>query len=259
MPWETNFWPDGLVPYEFDDNVTQVNRDRMLAAMSEWTAVADITFRPRTVEFNYVHIQNSTRNNSPIGMRGGRQIINIASWGSPFVMVHELAHTLAFYHEHSRSDRDTFVRINWDHVLDGQEAQFQLEPSSRRYGPYDFDSVMHYRRAAFSSDGQDTITVLPPNGDWQGRIGQRTHLSRMDKLIMGFNYAFWLWRFVDGSYPGFIQLGTFAQPYRNFVDGVNSTPTGGTPWIQPGTYSAVRQFDRAMTWQAPLADVTLGN
>src|SRR5262249_24329874 len=47
-PWATNLWPNGVVPYEFDTSVTADHRTAMLAAMAEWTAVANVTFRVRT-------------------------------------------------------------------------------------------------------------------------------------------------------------------------------------------------------------------
>ena len=37
---------------------------------------------------------------------------------------HEMMHTLGFYHEHSRSDRDQYIKVNWEHISDGNEAQF---------------------------------------------------------------------------------------------------------------------------------------
>jgi len=115
---------------------------------------------------------------------------------------------------------------------------------------------MHYGQFAFSRDGQPTITVLPPNEEWQSRIGLLQHLSVMDKMIMSFIYSFPNWRFVDQSYS-FIELGTFLAPFRSFVTGVNYTPSGGTLWVQPGTYVARGTFTRPMTWQAPLGGVTL--
>jgi len=120
----------------------------------------------------------------PTTRQGGRQTINIFNWNIRFKMCHELAHTLGFYHEQSAPDRDTYVTINWQHISDGNANNFDRESGAGRYGPYDFDSIMHYGQNDFSRDGQPTITVLPPNESWQTRIGQRDHLSRMDSLIM---------------------------------------------------------------------------
>ncbi len=38
---------------------------------------------------------------------------------------HEMMHTLGFYHEHSRSDRDMFVEIKWENIQDGRRDQFE--------------------------------------------------------------------------------------------------------------------------------------
>jgi len=260
----TQFWPGGIVYYEFDANVSAANRTTAISAMSEWEAVANVDFRARSGEANYIHIQDSTANNSEVGMAGGQQIINIVSWGTKFRIVHELGHSLGFYHEQSRSDRDSYITINWANITSGKEGNFEIRDDSSHYGPYDFDSVMHYAQCDFticdscSAACRTIIVKAPYAADWQDNIGQRNHLSRMDAMTMSFLYPEGNWRFLDRNYGG-IELGTFLFPARTVANGVSFTPSGGTLWIQNGTYAAVGTYAKAMTLRAPLGGVILSN
>jgi len=187
-------------------------------------------------------------------------------------MVHELGHALGLWHEQSRPNRDAYVQINLQNVCqtccnnggscNNNFAKHREAGEYPRNG-YDFDSVMHYDQCAFSTQpncptgGGETITVLSPNQAWQPLIGQRTHLSDLDRLTMSFLYPQLEWRFVDGAYTGSASNGSFLMPYKTFPAGVSGTPSGGTLWIQPGTYSAVGTYHTPMTLRAPLDGVVL--
>ncbi len=274
-PFASNLYPNGIVPFEFDANVTQANQNAMLTAMAQLNGLGKVSFQQCannncTGQANYVHIQDATANNSPIGA-GGMRIINITSWGSTFSMVHELSHTCGFYHEQSRADRDTYVTINTANIQTGLSSNFDIQSAAGIYGYYDFDSVMHYGKCDFSigcpagttcacAAGTETITVKPPNDtQWQNAIGQRTHYSYLDGVTMSSLYAKDNWRFVDQAFTGTPQ-GTFLSPYKDFFTGQQQTPAGGTLWIQPGTYSAIGTYgtnNKAETIRAPLGHVTL--
>ena len=128
---------------------------------------------------------------------------------------------------------------------------------------------MHYDQCAFSIDRppgstcactNHTIDVLPPNDTyWQSRIGERDHLSAFDQLTISFLYRQTNWRFIDRTFTGSPESGTFLRPYKTFAAGETGVPSAGTVWIQPGAYAAVGTHSKPMTLQAPLGGVTLGN
>ncbi|CAM4759723.1 unnamed protein product [Rotaria magnacalcarata] len=94
-------------------------------------------------------------------------------------IMHELLHALGFLHQQSRSDRDTFVNINYNNIVPGYEGNFQKYRGDQEDAlniQYDYGSVMHYPRDAFSKNGQTTIEPLQSNVT----IGQRITLSAND-------------------------------------------------------------------------------
>ena len=262
--FDTNWWPGGVVPFEWDANASAGNRTAMLAAMAEWEAVANVSFVERTGEHDYVHIQDSTVNNSNVGCIGGEQTINIFNWGTRFTMVHELGHTLGLWHEQSRPDRNTYVTIHLGAIDDLEEHNFDMHSGAETYGPYDFDSVMHYDQCDFSDCACPANCVPievnePWHSQWQSTIGQRMHLSTLDQLTMQMMYPRAGDVFVDKSYGGATENGSFLSPYKAFPDGAAAVPSGGRVVIQPGTYtSCAGTYSTAMTLWAPLGDVTLG-
>lgn len=259
--FDAALWPGGIVPYEFDNNVDFGQALQAANVMLMWEAATAVVFVPRTTQTNWIHIQASTQfNNSFVGMQGGSQVINIVSWNSPFIIAHEFAHALGYWHEQSRPDRDTFVQVNAANI--SQTAcggpcnhNFAIVANAGAYAPYDFDSVMHYGQFAFSVNGQPTITVLPPNQAWQNLIGQRDHLSFWDQRVMSFLYPEANWRFVDSTLTGSPNQGTFLAPYVNFVNAYNAVPDDGSLFVlRPVTYTVTSgtSYTRKQTWDAPL-------
>jgi uncharacterized protein (TIGR03437 family) len=315
-------WPNGIVPFRFETTcaatsncsgapqsgcVSAANRIAALNAMAVIEAVANVRFQRCASDDcgrgDPAHVlirdstndttvgpgnscQNASRNNSPVGYQGRGQIINIVSWTSQFTIVHELMHSLGFFHEHTRPDRDTYVNVSafCNNVQGGclgptYLGNFAIDSGATAYGYYDFDSVMHYGQCDFSlnsncpdpnaafPNGGITIQVRAPYNTqtspdgvpWPAAIGQLRRLSSLDRLTVSFLYPRANWRFVDGTYTGQRGApdGTFLRPYQSLGTGISATPLGGTLWLQPGVYFADAPLTKAITLRAPLGDVTI--
>lgn len=80
-------------------------------------------------------------------------------------VIHEIGHAVGLGHEHARCDRNNFVRIFLDNVLDGNEHNFDRQCSGYTdYGAYDFSSVMHYRSYSFTKNDSPTLLRRPIKG-----------------------------------------------------------------------------------------------
>lgn len=260
-----NLWDNHQVPYVFNANVNADNQSAMRRAMDAIEAICDIRFIPRTTQNDRIMIKNDTFNASSVGRKGGEQVIYIIDWNIQFKMCHELFHCLGLEHEQSRPDRDNFVKINTANIKSGKENNFNLISDAGRYGPYDFESIMHYAPNDFSANGNPTIEVLPAFEAFAGLLGNRNHFSRMDRLKIGFLYSHNNYRFFDSN-RAFVHncdnwsVSSFGNPIKQLNPNITNTivPDGGHAWVQPGDYSAARgRYTRRMTIHAPLGGVTL--
>ncbi|KAG7165510.1 Blastula protease 10-like 6, partial [Homarus americanus] len=140
--------PDGYpyVPYIFVD---EGSRTKIEEAINSWMEHTCIKFEETTDEDQpHLRFINGTGCWSYIGELWNRngQEVSIGTGCENFgTIVHELGHSLGFFHEQSRPDRDTYVTILLDNVITGKEHNFQIQSTALDYGvPYDYTSIMHY-------------------------------------------------------------------------------------------------------------------
>jgi len=255
-------------------SVSPLNQTRFVNAMAGWEAVANIDFRPRISETNYIQVRNSVRNRADLGLRNGPgdtqpQALQMNAWTSMGIIQHEAAHSLGVKHEQSRQDRDLFVTILFQNISQTAcagacSSNFAISPTLIDYptgpdGIYDFGSLMHYSQTAFSISPAtlNTIQVNEPwTAEWQSAIGQRNGPSYLDRTTMSFLYPETDWRFMHSA-SGILPVdGSFLAPYDDLAQAITATPAGGQlvlmypeDLVEPGTYN------KAMTLVAPLGAV----
>lgn len=150
-------------------------------------------FVNHTDELDFVTITGDTDHcSSTVGRRGGEQFIKLvnatvnATVGDNCFRIasihHEMMHLLGFYHIHKSADRDDHIRIIWENVIPDRKYKLEKRTDYEEltdFGVgYDFDSILHYTKFAFTKNGESTIETI--DEAHQDKIGQRNGLSVKD-------------------------------------------------------------------------------
>lgn len=193
-------WPGGVVPYEFDtNNITAQQQEVYLDGMREWELAANITFIPHTTESNYVILEFDAGQGTNTYVASVPPVMTIDSL-SRAQICHETGHLLGFQHEHVRTNRDDYITVDFDNLQSGLAGEgpgsggisnlYVIDTNSTSYGPYDFESVMHYGRRLFAADPNvDVISPLPQYVDhYYNRIGNLC-ISPLDRAGAAYLYG----------------------------------------------------------------------
>ncbi|XP_064483383.1 astacin-like metalloprotease toxin 5 [Ornithodoros turicata] len=176
-------WPGGRIPFVIESSLGR-HIASIRRAMNEIHSRTCIRFVRRTHEVDYISLFYGDGCYSSVGLDRdpGPQAVSIGD-GCIFhgTIVHELLHSVGFYHEHSRSDRDEYIDIFLDNVDDQNTDQFKkLRPHQNRLlSPFDYDSVMLYGSNAFARSKR-VFTMLKKTGGRLTEVFDKPGLSEQD-------------------------------------------------------------------------------
>jgi hypothetical protein len=139
--------------------ITQFNTT--FAGLIQWVA--------RTTQTNYINIDldasdqtgecEATEGDANIGPQPmtGSGACTLAT------LLHEMGHEIGLYHEQSRSDRDTYVSVNYNNLILASRGNFDvIQGNVQNLTLYDYASVMEYPPFSFSRNGGPAIESIPP-------------------------------------------------------------------------------------------------
>ncbi|XP_020896659.2 zinc metalloproteinase nas-7, partial [Exaiptasia diaphana] len=173
---KAHLWTSRRIPYLVPGHMAHI-KGKLLTAFSHFhkhTCIRFVPYQPGRHK-NYIMFDDKKGCSSAIGRAyhiTGAQRLSLGS-GCQFVgtIIHELLHAVGFWHEQARPDRDKYVKIYWENISKGNADQFTKITSVDTLGTsYDYDSIMHYDRTAFSKNGKPTIVAI---GDEKRKFGSR--------------------------------------------------------------------------------------
>lgn len=174
-------WIDGLIYYKLSDALDATARAKIAAAIDHWNTRSSVSLIEVTPELDssvpdYVKFEAASGCASYVGRNGGEQALWVAPQCTVGSIIHEIGHAAGLFHEHTRSDRDSFVTVNWDIISDDKRMNFDImDTGVELIGDYEYGSIMHYGSSFFSKTGG--VTLSAPDGI---TIGQREALSPGD-------------------------------------------------------------------------------
>lgn len=162
-------WDKATIPFYIEEkHFSDEEVETIMSAIKEFNSQTCLRFKPyKLTDVNWVFVTgNESGCWSSVGMKGegGQQLnLNSPKCVKKGIVMHEFLHAAGFFHQQSASNRDEYVKIMWENILDGKDSNFNKYDDSTVTDfetVYDYESIMHYSGKAFSKNGNATIVGL---------------------------------------------------------------------------------------------------
>lgn len=190
-------WPRGIVYFYYttSGNKAFTQFDKMSQAINQYHQKTGVEFRPVTyvngeiAQADYIRFVDSDGNWSFVGRKGGVQELGLHPLESTVgSAIHELGHSVALMHEHSRRDRDNYVNVIYSNILPEWRHAYDIEQRPQnKYSDFDFNSIMLYPPYnGFAIDESKPTMTKKDGSTW---TPQKSNLSPYDVRIINWRYV----------------------------------------------------------------------
>ncbi|VDM62646.1 unnamed protein product [Angiostrongylus costaricensis] len=158
-----------------EDNSGKQSKHRRLFNCSEFNERLEVKFLAK----DKVYVIHGAGCWSHVGRIGGSQILSLGDRCDHIGLgLHELGHTIGLFHTQSRHDRDDFITLHFENLIDGWEDQFtkESERTNHNYNiTYDYGTVMHYGATALPPGCGKKLTATNEYQELWDVVGQKNY------------------------------------------------------------------------------------
>ncbi len=186
------YWPNKVVPYYIAASISLQQRQEIELALADIESAAYISFQQSTsggigkIVFENVAGDVSY---SWVGKQATKpNTIQLSSYSSKGTIIHEVMHSLGYFHEHNRKDRDSYITVLYDNIQPEflyAFDKYNLNNEGYDRGVFDFNSIMLYSSTYFQINNS-VYSMVKKNGS--PFFAQRSGLSSGD--IAGLNFIY---------------------------------------------------------------------
>jgi len=196
-PYSYNMWY--FVPFIYGSNLSYFQRYSIRDALINIESMTNVRFYNLTgvsitnPSYDYIEfVKNDTVNNSYVGRKGGKQLINLTEYADVSVVMHEIGHAIGMLHEFQRIDRDSYVTIHSSNIKPEKEHNFKKRTTDYYIiGSYDFYSIMSYNSYTTNTSFVYNVTLPMYTKINLDTIYQGTTYSNLDReWVNTFYYPF---------------------------------------------------------------------